>query len=91
VLIEFNRTEAVVVIRITREQAQDLIRDGVRNCPVLISLPTECQRRAIDLVGIFVVDGFAFLIFETERKQDRRDRIFVVRFPLTPITPTTSV
>lgn len=84
-LINFSNTETIIVIRISREQALDLIRNGVRNCPVFNTLPVDIQRRNLDLVGIFVVDDQAFLVFEVERAHDRFERIFVVRFPLTPI------
>jgi hypothetical protein len=83
--IEFNNSETVVVIRISREQAIELIRDGVRNCPVFTTLPAEIQRRAVELEGVFVVGNQAFLVFETERLRERSERLFVVRIPLIPI------
>lgn len=85
ILINFNNSETVLVIRISRQQALDLIRNGIRNCPVFTTLPAEIQRKSAELLCVFVVNRQAFLVFETERAQERFERIFVVRIPLCPI------
>lgn len=84
VKILFNDTERAVVLRISRSQAADLIRSGVRNCSVLNTFPLDIQGR-VDLLAIFTVRDFAFLVFETERAVESLERLFVVRFPLSCI------
>jgi hypothetical protein len=85
VQIIFADTETVLVIRISAAQARDLVRGGVRQCPVFDNRPTQVQGVAIDLECVFVVGNNAFLVFETERPIERQERIFVVRAPLCPI------
>lgn len=80
--IVFDTFERVIVIRVTREQAMNLMRNGIRNCPIFFVLPADIQRRAVDLQCVFVVGDEAFLVFETERSQERLERLFVVRVPL---------
>lgn len=83
--IEFDDFETVVVIRISRNTAIDLIRSGIRLCPVFDVLPTNISGKDAELECAFVVDNRVFLVFETERACERNERLFVVRVPLCPI------
>lgn len=83
--ILFDNVEIVVVIRISRTQATNLMREGVRHCPVFMTLPEDIRGRSVMLQTVFVVGDQAFLVFETEREAERFERLFVIRTPLTQV------
>lgn len=71
--------EQVIVIRITAAQAQALLRAGVERCTIVTEIPTSRAGVEVELICVFVVGNFAFLVFDVE---NNFDRLVLVRVPL---------
>lgn len=74
--------EEVVIFRITAAQAEALLRAGIDRCTIVNEIP-KCRRGVeADLICVFVVGDFAFLVFDVENNEDE---LVLVRVPLCPI------
>jgi hypothetical protein len=71
--------EQVIVIRISSAQADILLRAGIERCTIVTTIPTPTQGVEVNLICVFVVGNFAFLVFDVE---NTTDRLVLVRVPL---------
>lgn len=84
-LIEFEtvimgmEVERVVIFKISATEAAILLRSGTERCQIVTAIPTAAAGTEVNLICVFVVDGFAFLVFDVENK---KDRLVLVRVPL---------
>jgi hypothetical protein len=84
-LVEFEtiimgmEVERVVIFRISAAEAAILLRLGVMRCQIVTTIPTGTAGTEVNLICVFVVDGFAFLVFDVE---NNTDRLVLVRVPL---------
>ena len=71
--------ERVVIFRISAAEAAILLRLGVDRCQIVTTIPTGTAGTEVNLICVFVVGNFAFLVFDVE---NRTDRLVLVRVPL---------
>lgn len=71
--------ERVVIFRISAAEAAILLRLGVERCQIVTTIPEETAGTEVNLICVFVVGNFAFLVFDVE---NRKDRLVLVRVPL---------
>lgn len=74
--------ERVVIFRISAAEAAVLLRLGVERCQIVTTIPEETAGTEVNLICVFVVGNFAFLVFDVE---NRKDRLVLVRVPLCTI------
>lgn len=77
--IEIGEQEQVIVIGITSDVAAALMSAGIEPCQVVTEIPTATPGTEVNLICVFVVDGFAFLVFDVE---NNFDVLVIVRVPL---------
>lgn len=77
--IEIGEQEQVIVISITSDVAAALMSAGIEPCQVVTEIPTATPGTEVNLICVFVVDGFAFLVFDVE---NNFDVLVIVRVPL---------
>lgn len=71
--------EQVVIFNITEDQAEDLMEAGVEECTIVDHITKPSPGTKIDLLCVFVVGNFAFLVFDVENSTDE---FLLVRVPL---------
>lgn len=69
-----KKVKSAVVILITREQAERLIRAGVRVCPVVRDISRLVLGTNAELLGAFIVGNKVINIFERASKDIRDNR-----------------
>lgn len=77
--------DPVVVILISREQAERLINAGVRICAVRQEIPRDRTGLIRELKGAFIAGNQVINIFEIETPGEMFERFLLVSTPLVPV------
>lgn len=80
--IDDEEIEQVIIFRITEDQAEDLLEAGVERCRIVTRIPTARPGQEVELICVFVVGNFAFLVFDVE---NATDELVLVRVPRCPV------
>lgn len=75
--------EQVLIFRITAAQFAVLRAGGIPLCQIVTTVPTPAPGKTVELICTFIVDGFAFLVFDVETATT--DVLVLVRSPLCTI------
>jgi hypothetical protein len=79
IVVAGEEIEQVIVIRISAAQAAILRNLGIELCTIVTTIPTPTPGVEVNLICVFVVGNFAFLVFDVE---NNTDELVLVRVPL---------